>query len=159
MIEPLRLVFEVDCDPSHAFNLWTEGSALWWPAWHTTHKQQGTAVVFEPAAGGRVYELDPSGHEVEWGRIVAWEPPARLVYRWHIFSGSEDATEVEIRFRSNKDGTTTVELEHRGWDAFDDGPDRRERNAIGWRGLVPAYASVCHRPISGSPAPAHERRT
>ena len=144
MIEPLRLVFEVKCDQAHAFSLWTEKSSVWWPASHTTRKEKGTAVVFEPYAGGRVYELSPSGNEVDWGRVIAWEPPARLVFRWHIFADSNDATEVEIRFQDNKDGTTTVELEHRGWDAFEDGSDRREQNAIGWRGLIAPYVAACH---------------
>ena len=143
MIEPLRLVFDVECDQHHAFSLWTERSSLWWSPAHTTHKEPGTAVVFEPYSGGRVYELEPSGRELEWGRVLAWEPPDRLVYRWHIFADSADATEVEIRFRANENGTTTVELEHRGWDAFEDGADRRELNATGWRGLIPRYAAAC----------------
>jgi uncharacterized protein YndB with AHSA1/START domain len=101
--------------------------------------------VFEPHPGGRVYELSPSGNQVEWGRVIAWEPPERLVFRWHIFSDSNDATEVEIRFHANKDGTTTVELEHRGWDAFEDGSHRREQNATGWPGLIAPYVAACDR--------------
>jgi uncharacterized protein YndB with AHSA1/START domain len=143
MIDPLRMIFDVACDQVHAFSLWTEGSALWWPVSHTTRKEKGTAIVFEPYPGGRVYELGPAGDEVEWGSILAWEPPTRLVYRWHIFSDSRNATEVEVRFRINNNGTTTVELEHRGWDAFLDGEERRERNAIGWRGLIAAYVAAC----------------
>ena len=143
MIEPLRLVFEVKCDQAHAFSLWTEKSSLWWPASHTTRREKGTAVVFEPYPGGRVYELSPSGNQVDWGRVLAWEPPARLVFRWHIFADSNDATEVEIRFHANKDGTTTVELEHRGWDAFEDGSHRREQNATGWRSLIAPYVAAC----------------
>jgi uncharacterized protein YndB with AHSA1/START domain len=145
MIEPLRLVFEVQCGPAHAFSLWTQKSSVWWPASHTTRKEKGTAVVFEPYPGGRVYERSPSGHQVEWGRVIAWEPPARLVFRWHIFADSNDATEVEIRFHANQDGTTTVELEHRGWDAFEDGSHRREQNATGWRSLIAPYVAALRK--------------
>jgi hypothetical protein len=72
----------------------------------------------------------------------------RLVYGWHIFGDSCDATEVEVRFVANGNGTTRVELEHRGWDAFDDGTTRRERNQGQWHRLIPTYARACgaHQP-------------
>ena len=143
MIEPLRLVFDVDCEQDQAFALWTEGTALWWPLAHTASKEKGTRIVFEPHPGGRVYERGPEGTEVDWGSILEWEPPTRLVYRWHLFSDPKDATRVEVRFRPNGNGTTKVELEHTGWDALDDGLQRRERNKTGWQGLITPYAASC----------------
>ncbi len=66
------------------------------------------------------------------------------------FSDASDATEVEVRFAANGDGTTRVEFEHRGWDTFDDGATRRERNLTGWRPLIDVYvrASTARTPVS-----------
>lgn len=143
MIEPLRLSWEVDCSPSAAFSLWTERTHLWWPPSHTLSRRKGAAIVFEPRANGRIYESSPSGEEKDWGTVLNWEPPNHLVYKWHIFSDPEDATEVEVNFRANPDGTTTVAIEHRGWDAFDDGAHRRDQNQIGWQGLIAAHTRAC----------------
>lgn len=145
MIESLRLVFDVPCPPDQAFSLWTEGTSAWWPASHTLARVKGTRIIFEPRRGGRVFERTPAGQEHEWGVILEWEPPVRLVYRWHIFSDSNDATEVEVRFIANGDGATTVELEHRGWDAFEDGRHRQERNSAAWHSLLPLYRQAAAR--------------
>jgi uncharacterized protein YndB with AHSA1/START domain len=146
MIEPLRLSWEVDCSPSVAFRLWTERTDLWWPAGHSDSREKGAAIVFEPRVEGRIYERGPSGVEKDWGTVLYWDPPHRLVYRWHLFSEPKDATEVEVHFRAKSDGTTTVSIEHRGWDAFDDGAERRDNNEAGWRGLIPPYVGACNTP-------------
>jgi uncharacterized protein YndB with AHSA1/START domain len=147
--EPLRIIFDVDAEPEHAFWIWTQRTSMWWPPSHTAAKRKGTRLVFEPRPGGRVFERDPDGNEADWGTVVEWQPPARLVYLWHIFSDSGDATEVDVRFMANGDGTTKVELEHRGWDAFDDGASRRERNQVGWRRLIGPYTRACAaRPVT-----------
>ena len=159
MIEPLRIVFDVDAEQEHAFWIWTQRASLWWPPSHTAANRKGTSLVFEPRPGGRVFERDPDGNEVDWGLVLVWEPPGRLVYRWHIFGDTSDATEVEVRFVANGDGTTRVELEHRGWDTFDDGATRRERNQSGWRPLIVLYARACaaSRPVPPPQAPIPRR--
>jgi uncharacterized protein YndB with AHSA1/START domain len=159
VIEPLRIVFDVDAEPDHAFWIWTQRASMWWPPSHTAAKRKGTSLVFEPKPGGRVFERDPDGNEVDWGTVLVWEPPRRLVYRWHIFSDTNDATEVEVRFVANGNGTTRVELEHRGWDAFDDGTTRRERNQGQWHRLIPAYARACgeHQPAPSTQATSPRR--
>ena len=154
MIDPLRIVFDVDAEPDHAFWVWTQRASMWWPPSHTAANRKGTNLVFEPKPGGRVFERDPDGTEADWGTVLVWEPPGRLVYRWHIFGDASDATEVEVRFVANGDGTTKVELEHRGWDAFDDGATRRERNRSGWRRDIAIYARACatSRPVPSARA-------
>jgi uncharacterized protein YndB with AHSA1/START domain len=157
--EPLRIVFDVQAEPDHAFAIWTQRASMWWPPSHTTAKRKGTRLIFEPRPGGRVFERDPDGHEVDWGSVLEWQPPGRLVYLWHIFGDADDATEVEVRFVANGDGTTRVELEHRGWDAFDDGATRREHNHSGWDLLIPPYARACgaHRPTPPAQATVPQR--
>jgi uncharacterized protein YndB with AHSA1/START domain len=144
MIEPLRLSWKVNCSPTVAFDLWTEQTLLWWPPSHTISHQQGAAVRFEPRVGGRIVERNPDGEQRDWGEVLAWDPPHRLVYTWHIFSDPNDATEVEVLFTPNNDGTTTVVVEHRGWDAFADGLERRQRNHIGWDRLIQPYTTACN---------------
>jgi uncharacterized protein YndB with AHSA1/START domain len=145
-MEPLRLVFDVDCGVDDAFELWTERASLWWPPSHTSTRSRATRVIFEPRQGGRILERRPDGTHVERGSILVWAPPDRLVYKWHILSeDSADATEVEVNFEENGDGTTKVHIEHRGWEAFVDGEDRRDRNEAGWFGLVESYTAACAR--------------
>ena len=149
MIEPLHFKWEVQCDPSFAFALWTERTALWWPPTHTASNEKGATIVFEPRVGGRIYERAAHGSERDWGQVLAWEPPHRLVYTWHLMSDPADATEVEVRFHANGDGTTTVEIEHRGWDRFGSGgAENRDANHRGWSGLQPHYVAACNSPHS-----------
>ncbi len=98
MIEPIRLSFEVRCPPDHAFATWTERTSTWWPGSHTVSGAADLEVHFEARVGGRIFERTPSGEEHDWGEILAWEPPRRLAYLWHLKADPRDATEVEIRF-------------------------------------------------------------
>jgi uncharacterized protein YndB with AHSA1/START domain len=146
VIEPLRLTFDVDCPTEHAFSLWATRTSLWWPKSHTVTVDPELEIVFEPRVGGRIFERTATGREEDWGEIVAWEPPSRLGYLWHLRQDRGDATEVEIRFVDKGDGSTRVEIEHRGWERLGSrGPARREANERGWDGLLPAFLAACQR--------------
>ncbi len=145
MIEPLRLSFEVGCPPAHAFDTWTQRASTWWPTAHTVTHHPQALVVFEPRVGGRIYERTPSGEQVEWGSITAWEPPRRLVYQWRIATDPANATEVEIAFVDLGD-RTRVEIEHRGWERLAErGSSWRDANQAGWDGVVPDFKAACER--------------
>ena len=129
MTEALHLRFDVDCGVEHAFTTWTARTSTWWPTSHTVAGEPGLAVILEPRPGGRIFEQTADGREADWGRILAWEPPHRLVYTWHLRQDEADATVVEIRFDARPEGGTTVSIEHRGWERLGArGPDRREAN-------------------------------
>jgi len=146
--EPLKLVFTVCCDADHAFALWTERASMWWPAEHTVSRSRPVDVVVEPGVGGRVFERTPSGGEIDWGSVTVWEPPGRLVYRWHLLSDPQDATEVEIRFVEESDGTTRVEIEHRGFEALGDPhPLRQGGNRVRWEGLLSCGLGLLAAPL------------
>ena len=99
-------------------------------------------MTFEPRAGGRIYERAPGGEEHDWGRVLTWEPPRRLVYTWHLRQDEADATEVEITFAEWGAGTA-VAIVHRGWERLGaKGPALRERNTRGWAGLLPRYVAA-----------------
>ena len=97
------------------------------------------AVTFEPWAGGRIYERTSGGREHDWGEVVSWDPPDRLVYLWHLMFGRSDATEVEVRFTSAGQATT-VTIEHRGWERLGAaGAPRRDRTRQGWAAVISHY--------------------
>jgi uncharacterized protein YndB with AHSA1/START domain len=142
-MEPLELEFTVACSPGHAFELWAARTSSWWPHDHSVSGEPGLTVTFEPRPGGRIYERTGAGVEHDWGEVLAWEPPHRLSYLWHLAADRSDATEVEITFRGGDDGTT-VTIVHRGWERLGAaGPERRERNRRGWAGLLPHYRHAC----------------
>ena len=142
-MEPLEFAFTVACPPAHAFAVWAERTSLWWPHSHSVSAEPGLTVTFEPRPGGRIYERTPQGVEHDWGEILAWEPPTRLAYLWHLRFDRADATEVEVTFAPTAGGTD-VTIVHRGWERLGaKGPERRERNARGWSGLVPHFVEAC----------------
>jgi uncharacterized protein YndB with AHSA1/START domain len=144
MIEPLRLSFEVGCRPDHAFAVWTQQATRWWPVSHTVTAEPGLAVTFEPRLGGRIFERAPSGREVDWGEITAWDPPRRLAYTWFIRTDRADATDVEITFTAAGPSATRVDIEHSGWERLGQrGPGWRDANLGGWNGVIPVYEATC----------------
>jgi DNA-binding transcriptional ArsR family regulator/uncharacterized protein YndB with AHSA1/START domain len=143
LTEPIEIEFTVACPPRHAFELWAVKTSLWWPSDHSVSGEPGLTVTFEPRRGGRIFERTPDGSEHDWGEVLAWEPPERLVYLWHLAQDRSHATEVEVTFHGDDD-RTTVRIVHRGWDRLGDaGPDLQQRNRRGWRGLIPHYQRAC----------------
>jgi hypothetical protein len=142
--EPLRLSFTVACPPEHAFATWAHRTSLWWPPGHTVTGEQRLEILFEPWVGGRIFERTTAGREEDWDEVVLWEPPRRLGYLWHLRADRTDVTEVEVAFTGQDDGSTRVDIEHRGWDRLGErAPAWRERNQRGWRGIIPTYVAAC----------------
>jgi uncharacterized protein YndB with AHSA1/START domain len=105
------------------------------------------------AAPGRAdLRAHPQGVEHDWGEVLAWEPPHRLAYLWHLGTDRGRATEVDISFAGDA-ASTTVTIVHRGWERLGaDAPTWRERNLGGWGGLLPHYRQAAALPAgAGSP--------
>ena len=107
------------------------------------------AVVIEPRAGGRWFERGVNGVECVWGRVAVWEAPRRVVLVWQLSAQWQFDptlhTEVDVRFIAIDDRTTSVELEHRGLDAYgDDAVAMRDTFASpnGWTGMLEHYAQI-----------------
>ena len=144
MIEPLRISIVVQCDIEHAFAVFTEKTAMWWPQAHSVSREPGLTVTFEPKVGGRIFEQTPGDAQFDWGQILVWDPPKRLGYLWHLRADRSQATEVQIRFVPLADGTTRLDIEHSGWDRLGaDGQPKRNANERGWSGLLPHYVAAC----------------
>ena len=101
---PTSAQVRVAADPDRAFAAFTEEINSWWVRGPINFFDSGRAVAMqvEPGVGGRILEIydEAAGEALELGRITAWEPGARLVYR-----SSVDDTEVEVRFEAVEDGT------------------------------------------------------
>jgi uncharacterized protein YndB with AHSA1/START domain len=144
----------VEAPQERAFTVFTAGFATWWPLEsHHIGAADCAEAVIEPHAGGRWYERGVDGSECDWGRVLDWEPPARIRLawmlnpQWQFDPGDERATEVEVRFVAAGPATTRVELVHRGFERVEGGTEIREAVDApnGWGGLLQAYAEVASR--------------
>jgi uncharacterized protein YndB with AHSA1/START domain len=123
----IRKTLTVRATPEKAFRVFTAGIDRWWPKTHTIGKAPLNEVVIEPRVGGRWYGVDIEGGEDEWGEVLAWEPPRRLVLAWRI-SGKwvcdpSVHTEVELVFTDLGDGTCRVDFEHRDLENLGEGAE------------------------------------
>jgi uncharacterized protein YndB with AHSA1/START domain len=139
-MEPIVVEFDVDCSPEHAFRMWTERTALWWPASHTVTGSSDLEVVFEPRSGGRIYERGPDGSEHEWGEVRVWDPPNRVEYLWHLFFDRSEGTDITLTFEPVERGTR-VRLHQDGFDRLPDdvGRPRRDRTQGAWAEITMLY--------------------
>ena len=107
----------VNASIEKAFSVFTERFAAWWPGSHQINPNGYEAAYIEPRVGGRWYERAPDGTECDWGTVLAWEPPNRLLLTWQLdgeYTYDPDqahASEVEVRFIAEGPSTTRVELE------------------------------------------------
>ncbi len=123
-----RVTTFVAVSPTDAFEVFTTETDLWWkrgPRYRFGGKRRGI-LSFEPGTGGRLFEAYDDSHRVfEVGKILVWEPGARLVFEWRLpnFAAGE-RNEIDVRFEPMNDGTN-VTVEHRGLSTIrDDHPAR-----------------------------------
>jgi uncharacterized protein YndB with AHSA1/START domain len=146
MPAPIRKQLRVKAPPARAFDIFTAGMSRWWLKTHTINptKSPMTDIVIEPREGGRWFERGEDGSECQWGKVLAWEPPARLLLAWQITSQWQFdpglVTEVEVRFTPDGSGTK-VELEHRHLERLGDAAEAM-RTAFegGWGRLLEEFA-------------------
>ena len=142
-LAPIRKSVTVEVPQQRAFEFFVEHHAEWWPMEGHRIREESTAAVIEPRVGGRWYEHGGGG-ECQWGVVLAYEPPDRLLLGWQLDADwrydPDFLTEVEVRFIAEGDHTTRVELEHRDMDRF--GPDVRASfdGGNGWSGVLDAFA-------------------
>jgi uncharacterized protein YndB with AHSA1/START domain len=120
----------VAVSPLDAFEVFTRETDQWWgrgPRYRFGGKRRGV-LQFEPGAGGRLFEEFDDRSAWEVGKVLVWEPGARLVFEWRIpnFAPGE-RTCVEVRFE-RAEGGTRITLEHRGWKALR--PDHPARHGL-----------------------------
>jgi uncharacterized protein YndB with AHSA1/START domain len=132
----IRTEIVVEAPIERAFRVFSEGFDKIKPRDHNMLEVDIAESVFEPRAGGRVFDRGVDGTECQWARVIAYDPPERLVFtwdispQWQIETDLARASEVEVRFVPETAERTRVELEHRHLD----------RHGEGWEGLRESVA-------------------
>ncbi len=117
----------VNAPIEHAFSVFTDGFGRFKPREHNILETEIAETVFEPRVGGHIVDRGVDGSECRWARVLAYEPPNRVVFswdispRWQIETDAERTSEVEVRFIAEGPERTRVELEHRNLDRHGDG--------------------------------------
>ena len=144
--EPIRRSVQIACTVEHAFETFTARLGDWWPlATHSIGEADAVTAILEPREGGRLYERMRDGREADWARVRVWDPPRRVVLEWRVNPNAPAATEIEVRFSPDGDGTR-VDLEHRGWEQFGEAaPDARGSYESDWPMVLGRYADAAGR--------------
>ncbi|MES1166034.1 MAG: SRPBCC family protein [Verrucomicrobiota bacterium] len=116
-VPPVRREVVVATTPERAFKVFTDGIDRWWPREHHIGNSPLQREVLEPGVGGRWFGVSQDGSTCDVGKVLAWEPPHRLVLAWQITSEWKYdpgfVTEVEVTFTAEGAKATRVAVEHR----------------------------------------------
>jgi uncharacterized protein YndB with AHSA1/START domain len=116
-IEPVRKCITIDAAQERVFKVFTDGIDKWWPRDHHIGTSPLKQVIIEPKLGGRWYSISEDGSENGTGKVLASDPPNRVVLAWQITADWKYdpgfITEVEVTFTSEGRKKTRVDLEHR----------------------------------------------
>jgi uncharacterized protein YndB with AHSA1/START domain len=152
----IRARLVVDAPIERAFEVFTERFGDFKPPEHNLLGTPIAETVFEPRVGGCIVDRGEDGSECRWARILAYEPPSRVVFswdispQWSIETDPELTSEVEVRFVAETPQRTRLELEHRhidrhgpGWQSIQDAVD----GADGWPLYLAQYAGLFPRGV------------
>ncbi|MBQ1051963.1 SRPBCC family protein [Micromonospora sp. C51] len=145
----------VNAPIERAFTTFTERFGDFKPREHNLLGVAIAETVFEPRVGGHIYDRGVDGTECRWARVLAYDPPDRVVFswdispQWQVETEPDNTSEVEVRFVAEAPHRTRVELEHRhldrhgpGWESVRDGV----ANDGGWPLYLDRYAALCNAP-------------
>ena len=148
----VRKEITVEASQARAFDVFTREHGAWWPlATHHIGSAAAETAIIEPHAGGRWFERAADGSECDWGRVLVWDPPGRLVLAWEISADWKHDesidTEVEVRFVSLGPARMRVELEHRRLDRY--GAAAEQMRGIfdsenGWTNILRLFVARAH---------------
>jgi hypothetical protein len=148
-VVPVRKSIRVRASVEKAFRVFTAEMDSWWPKSHHIGSSPMKGIVVEGREGGAIYTEQEDGTRCPWASVLTWEPPHRFVMAWQVTPAWQyepelaRSSEVELRFTPTDDGTTLVELEHRGFERHH-GEFEKMREMVnaegGWNGLLVAFA-------------------
>jgi uncharacterized protein YndB with AHSA1/START domain len=147
----VRREIVVDTSLERAFAAFVERFGDFKPPEHNLLGAEITETRFESRVGGHIYDRAADGSECRWARVLAYEPPDRVVFSWDISpqwqleADAGNASEVEVRFVAETPDRTRLELEHRyldrhgpGWESLREGVDGDQ----GWPLYLTRYADL-----------------
>jgi len=139
----VRREIVVEAPIERAFTVFTGRFGDFKPPEHNLLGVPIVETVFEPKVGGHIYDRGGDGSECRWARVLAYEPPDRVVFswdigpQWQIETDPDNTSEVEVRFTAESPQRTRVELEHRNID----------RHGQGWQGVSEGVADDAGWPL------------
>ena len=143
---PVRKSIRVNANAARAFDVFANNISRWWPPSHTILKAPLKETIIEPFVNGRWYQLGEDGSECGTGKVLAWEPPHRLLLAWQINADWQFdpnlVTEVEVKFIAEGERTTRVELEHRHLERMGAKADAARQSVDspnGWSAILEAF--------------------
>lgn len=146
IVEPVIKEIVVETSQERAFQVFTDGIDRWWPREHHIGKSPLKRAVIEPKQGGRWYAICQDGTECDTGKVLAWDPPRRLLLAWQLTAKWEYdpafVTEVEVTFVAEGPKKTRVQLEHRNLERYGESATelRKMINAQdGWGQMMDAF--------------------
>jgi uncharacterized protein YndB with AHSA1/START domain len=147
----IRHEIVVEAPIERAFTVFTDGFGSFKPPEHNLLGVDIAETIFESREGGHIYDRGVDGSECRWARVLAYEPPDRVVFswdispHWQIETEPDNTSEVEVRFIAESPDRTRVELEHRhldrhgeGWEGLREGVDSGD----GWPLYLRRFAEV-----------------
>jgi uncharacterized protein YndB with AHSA1/START domain len=158
VIAPVRHSVVVNAPVERAFTVFTDGFGTWWPKSHTISAAPVEQAIIEPRAGGRCYDRGTDGSECDWGQVLVWEPPSKLVLAWQIDGTWSYEPEVERSSRVTitfaRDGERTeVTLVHDEFDRHGStGADVADGVRDGWAMPLEALAAIIDSGPAARPA-------
>lgn len=148
-IQSIIKTVTVKAAPAKAFEIFTLKMGEWWKVGTTMSGKPHVAITIEPKVEGRWYERDAAGAETQWGKVLAWEPPKRLLLAFQINSKMKFdpglITELELNFEASGHGETNVRLEHRNLERC--GADAEKFVAMmtqGWAQKLNEFATLAN---------------
>jgi len=141
---PVRKTVTVKAPQARAFEVFTLKMGTWWPPQHSLLKSPCKQTIVEPRVGGRWYQIGEDGSECDNGKVIAWQPPSKLILSWRINSkfviDDEVDSEIEVSFIPERAGVTRVELEHRILAVDAEELRKAVDTPNGWTGILESYA-------------------
>ena len=140
----IRKQLTVEAPLDRAFRVFTASMGSWWPREHHIGKAALKDCVIEPKVNGRWYELGDDGSTCEWGKVLAWDPPRRLLLAWQLNAEFKYdpslVTEVEVTFTLLSPKLTQVDFEHRNLERFGEAAERLQgAMGTGWGQILESY--------------------
>lgn len=140
---PISCSVTISGEPELLFDLFVAGVGSWWPFAKVAPAPDGE-IVIERGPNGRWYQRTSSAEEILWATIVACIPPRALIMNWNLderFAQREGvATELEIYFHDNQDGTTRISVIHAGLERLPGNPTVKEQKInAGWREVLQSF--------------------